>query len=112
MTRTSGRALVQNRPDPVPGGEERPLRAVVLEHADRCFLDTDGVTRDAARMLEIMGNWRPHRSDGEAGVRRNGVFNPNLRVVVSSDLRICYPRGVEPPGERVLLFTIVPRDKA
>jgi hypothetical protein len=88
-----------------------PLRAVVLRYPDSCFLDTDGVTRDAARMLELMGRWRPQCSDREVGVRRNGAFNPDLHVVVSEDRRIRYPHGAEPPGERGLLFTIVPRDE-
>ena len=59
-----------------------PLRVVVLDHADQCFLDTDGVTRDAARMLQIMENWRPQRWDGQARVRRNAAFDPDLPVVV------------------------------
>jgi hypothetical protein len=112
MSRMNARARVQSTSATAPGEEERPLRSVVLQHTDHCFLDTDGVTRDAARMLEIMGRWRPHCSDGEAGVRRNSAFNPDLRVVVSSDLRISYPRGDEPSGDRSLLFTIVPRDRA
>lgn len=111
MTRTSARVSVQSRPAPGVRGEVHPLRSVVRQHADHCFRDTDGVTRDAARMLEIMSTWRPNRSDWEVGVRRNAAFNPDLQVVVSSDLRISYPQGDEPPGERSLLFTIVPRDR-
>jgi hypothetical protein len=43
-------------------------------------------------------------------VRRNGAFDPHLQVVVVADTQICYPEGVEHPGEPALLFTIVPRD--
>ncbi len=111
MTRSRGDVSVQNGPASVRADEVRPLRAIVLQHPEQCFRDTDGVTRDAARMLEIMSTWRPHCSDGEAGVRRNSAFNPRLHVVVTSDQRICYPHGVEPPGECALLFTIVPRDR-
>lgn len=101
-TRPPAVAPVQERP--------RPLRAVVQDHADRCFLDTDGVTRDARRMLEIMNSWRPHRSDGEAGVRRNTAFNPELLVVIIDDSRICYPEETEHPGQPTLLFTMVPEE--
>lgn len=87
-----------------------PLRTVVLQYSGQCFLDTDGVTRDAVRMLEIMDGWLPNRSDDEAGVRRNGAFDPNLRVVVVAGMRICNPASVERPGQPALLFTIVPRD--
>lgn len=109
MPRTSDRPRLHNRLAPVLMEEARPLRSVVLQHADRCFLDTDGVTRDAARMLDIMDSWRPNRSDGEAGVRRNGAFNPELPVVVFAGTRICYPESAEHPGQPALLFTIVAR---
>ncbi|HZU11614.1 MAG TPA: hypothetical protein VFB58_02150 [Chloroflexota bacterium] len=88
----------------------RPLRAVVHDFADRCFLDTDGVTRDAHRMVEIMDGWRPHRSDDRAGVRRNEAFDPDLPVVVEMDTRILHARETEHPGKPDLLFTIVPRE--
>ena len=99
-------------PTSPPSSEEAaPLRVVVLAHANQCFLDTDGVTRDAARMLQIMENWRPQRWDGQARVRRNEAFDPNLPVVVHDDTRICYPHAVEHRGQPALLFTIVPRDR-
>ena len=107
MTRRRGAST--QKPPTLQQEEIGSLRAVVLEHDDHCFLDTDGVTRDAARMLAIMDGWRPNRSDLEAGVRRNGAFDPELPVVVTDDVRICYPRGVRPAGEHKLLFTIVPR---
>lgn len=87
------------------------LRGAVLQHADHCFRDTDGITRDATRMLEIMARRRPDCSDREAGVRRNRAFDPDLGVVVTDDQRIRYPPGVAPAGEPSLLFTIVPRDR-
>ena len=110
MTQESGRVPVQNLPASVPDDETRPLRTVVLEHADLCFRDTDGITRDAARMLEIMDTWQPNRSDAEAGVWRNTAFDPQLRVVVVADAQICYPDSAEHLGQPSLLFTIVSRD--
>ena len=89
-----------------------PLRVVVLAHADQCFRDTDGITRDAARMVQIMESWHPKRSDGQAGVRRNGAFDPDLPVTVQDDTRICYPHAVEHRGQPTLLFTIVAPDAA
>jgi len=86
------------------------LRDVVLQYAGRCFLDTDGVTRDATRMMTIMDSWRPHRSDRQAGVRRNSAFDPRLPVVVVAGSQICHPPGTTHPGQPALLFTIVPRD--
>jgi hypothetical protein len=86
------------------------LRQVVEQHRDRCFRDTDGVTRDAGRMLEIMDGWRPNRSDKQAGVTRNRAFDPALLVVVTSDARVSYAAGAAHPGEPSLLFTIVPPD--
>lgn len=98
-------------PTSPPSSEEAaPLRAVVLAHADQCFLDTDGITRDAARMLKIMETWHPQRSDGQAGVRRNEAFDPNLSVIVHDGVRICYPRAVEHRGQPTLLFTMVAPD--
>jgi hypothetical protein len=109
MTRTWTHPLVPNQLACIRPEEETSLRTVVCEYADCCFLDTDGVTRDAARMLQIMDAWRPKCSDREAGVRRNVAFDPNLHVVVDADRRICYPDGVEHRGQPALLFTIVPR---
>ena len=95
-------------PTSPPSSEEAaPLRVVVLDHADQCFLDTDGVTRDAARMLQIMDSWHPNRSDGRAGVRRNAAFDPDFPVVVHDHTRICYRQIEEHRGEPALLFTIV-----
>ena len=111
MRRTSERVHAQQSPTPVLMGVAAGLRTVVLQHADRCFLDTDGVTRDASRMLQIMDGWRPNRSDGEAGVRRNAAFAPDLEVVVTSDLRICYPPDVKRRSGPALLFTIVPPER-
>lgn len=88
----------------------RSLRAVVHDYADSCFLDTDGITRDAQRMVEIMDGWQPHRSDAKAGVRRNTAFDPNRPVVVDKGTRILYARGTEHPGQPALLFTIVPNE--
>ena len=84
-----------------------PLRVVVLDHADQCFLDTDGITRDAARILQVMDSWHPNRSDGRAGVRRNAAFDPDFPVVVHDHTRIGYRQIEEHRGEPALLFTIV-----
>jgi hypothetical protein len=59
-------------------------------------------------MLQIMDTWRPHRTDNEAGVRRNSAFDPDLRVVVVGGTKIYYPEDVPHPGQPALLFTIVP----
>lgn len=96
-------------PEMAPDEAVRTLRDVVEEHADLCFLDTDGVTRDAGRMLQIMDGWQPRQSDIAAGVRRNGAFDPDLPVVVSGN-HVRYPSGSEHPGQKDLLFTLVPRD--
>ncbi|GAC1474473.1 MAG: hypothetical protein PVSMB7_29530 [Chloroflexota bacterium] len=88
----------------------QPLRTVVQDHADACFLDTDGVTRDAGRMMQIMDSWHPKRTDGQAGIRRNTAFDPTLSVVVRSGTRIYYAAPDKGGGQPDLLFTIVPRD--
>ena len=108
MAHRRNRTYSNSIPTSPPSSEEAaPLRAVVLAHADQCFLDTDGVTRDAARMLQIMDSWHPNRSDGRAGVRRNVAFDPDLSVVVHDHTRICYRQIEEHRGEPALLFTIV-----
>jgi hypothetical protein len=86
------------------------LREVVEQHYDHCFLDTDGVTRDAGRMLQVMATWRPNRSDRHAGITRNHAFNSALPVVVSSDARISYAGDAVHPGDPAVLFSIVPPD--
>jgi hypothetical protein len=86
------------------------LREVVEQHHCHCFVDTDGVTRDAERMLQLMDTWRPNRSDGRAGIKRNHAFNPALPVIVSSGDRISYALDVIVPGEPSLLFSIVQPD--
>lgn len=103
--RTSSNSL---RPSLGSNEEAALLRAVVLAHADQCFLDTDRITRDATRMLQLMDSWHPNRSDGQAGVRRNEAFDPDLPVVVHDYTRICYQQTEEHRGELALLFTIVP----
>src|SRR5437868_1890648 len=107
MDLTGSRIKAQTQAASVPREEVRLLHAVVQTYADRCFLDTDGVTRDATRMFEIMQRWQPNRSDREAGVRRNSAFDPDLQVVVCAETRICYPEETEHPGQPALLFTIV-----
>lgn len=92
-----------------PQHEARTLRDIVEDNADLCFLDTDGVTRDAERMLQIMDSWQPRQSDTAAGVRRNGAFDPDLPVVVAGT-HVRYPPGSEHPGQKDILFTLVPRD--
>lgn len=93
----------------VPEDAVRTLREVVEEQADRCFLDTDGVTRDAGRMRQIMDGWQPGQTDTAAGVRRNNAFDPDLPVVVSGT-HVRYAPGSEHPGQKDILFTLVPRD--
>jgi hypothetical protein len=86
------------------------LRDVVEQHAERCFLDTDGVTRDAQRMIELMEQWTPNRTDRQAGVRHNRVFNPTSIVVVLPDGRICAADETRDQREPALLFSIVAAD--
>lgn len=89
--------------------EERTLRGVVEDNADLCFLDTDGVTRDATRMLQIMNGWQPRRSDLAAGVRRNSAFDPDLPVIIAGT-HVRYSPECEHPGQKDILYTLVPRD--
>ncbi len=88
--------------------EVRTLRRVIEDNSNLCFLDTDGVTRDAARMAQIMDGWHPNRSDSSAGVRRNCAFDPDLPVVVSGS-HVRYPPRSDHPGQKDILFTLVPR---
>lgn len=110
MPRTHGRTATVPVPDTAPLSSARPLRAIIEAYADRCFLDTDGVTRDARRMLALLDDWRPNRSDAQAGVRRNRAFDPHLMAVVAADSEIYYAPDSEDTGQLVLLFTLVPPD--
>ena len=87
------------------------LREVVELHRHDCFVDTDRITRDADRMLQLVAAWTANRSDAQAGVTRNHAFNPALPVVVSPAGRIVYAPHAGPPGEPSLLYTIVPPDR-
>lgn len=107
MPRTRAGLIERERAARVSQSAELSLRSVVQAHADCCFLDTDGVTRSATRMLQILDGWRSRRTDREAGVRRNGAFDPNLPVVLTAGTRICHPERISHPGQPELLFTIV-----
>lgn len=102
-------AVMAEAPAKVPANEVRTLRGVVEDNANLCFLDTDGVTRDAARMLQIMDGWQPRQTDTAAGVRRNSAFDPDLPVVVAGT-HVRYPPQSDHPGQKDILFTLVPRD--
>ena len=86
------------------------LRDVVERNADKCFQDTDRVTRDAARMTELMDRWLPDQTDHAARVKRNVALNPHLPVVVADGRRIIHASSAPHPGGVSLLFTIVSRD--
>lgn len=111
MVPRSVRSAVAERPVVVQEEDVRTLRTVVQENAGLCFLDTDGVTRDAARMMQIMDGWQPKQSDSSAGVRRNSAFDPHLPVVVTGK-HVRYPSQTDHPGQTDVLFTLVPADGA